>query len=179
MILFAPVHLRADPSLCVSKRSFDKQSCVYHTEGKLFFYPLPKRARNTPKRGELFSFFEFFTAEFNHFLVTKKMFFVTKKWLKFAVKISKNEKSSLLFGVFFFRLGRGLKKKILENKNIFLQLKLNDSLGYQAKSEVWCRNQSNKIRIKKQQTHTKKDKILTHNKNNKMIKEISQRETLA
>ena len=31
------------------------------------------------KRGELFSFFEIFTAEFSHFLVTKKLFFLTKK----------------------------------------------------------------------------------------------------
>ena len=79
---------------------------IFLSVGNLFFYSLPKRKKNTPKSGQLFSFFEIFTAEFSHFFVTKKYFFVTKKWLNSAVKISKNEKSCPLFGVFFPRLGR-------------------------------------------------------------------------
>ena len=55
-----------------------KKKKVY---GKIFFIPPPpKQQKITPKRGELFSFFEIFTAEFSHFLVTKKnVFLVTKK----------------------------------------------------------------------------------------------------
>ena len=86
---------------------------VYVTHG-IFFYSLSKRKKNTPKRGQLFSFFEIFTADFSHFLVTKKMFFVTKKRLNSAVEISKNEKSCPLFGAFFFRLGRDYS--IVQNK---------------------------------------------------------------
>ena len=43
-----------------------------------FFYS-PKQETNTQKKGELFSFFEIFTAEFSHFLVTKKTFFLSPK----------------------------------------------------------------------------------------------------
>jgi len=45
--------------------------------GKFFLCLQPEK--NTQEKGELFSFFEIFTAEFSHFLVTKKLFFLTKK----------------------------------------------------------------------------------------------------
>ena len=52
--------------------------------GKNFFYPPPppQTEKNAPKRGELFSFFEIFTAEFSHFLVTKKNVFLSQKVTK-------------------------------------------------------------------------------------------------
>ena len=84
---------------------------AFGLEGRKFviLFP-PNRKKNTQKKGELFSFFEIFTGEFSHFLVTKKVFLFTKKWLNSAVKISKNEKSSPFFWVFFFLFG-GIKKK--------------------------------------------------------------------
>ena len=43
---------------------------------KMFFNapPPPKQKRNTQKKGELFSFFKIFTAEFGHYFLTKKRF---------------------------------------------------------------------------------------------------------
>ena len=60
----------------------------------VFLFP-PKQTTKIPKKEEeLFSFFKIFTAEFSQFFDDKKnIFFVTKKWLNSAVKISKNEKS--------------------------------------------------------------------------------------
>ena len=75
-----------------------------------FFYSLPKRKKNTPKKGQHFSFFEIFTTESSHFFVTKKHFFVTKKSLNSAVKISKNEKSCPPFWGIFSPFGERIKK---------------------------------------------------------------------
>ena len=79
--------------------SFPKANSVIMWKKKNFMSP--QTEKKYPKRGELFSFFEIFTAEFGHFLVRKNSFFVTKKWLNSAVKISKNEKSSPFSWVFF------------------------------------------------------------------------------
>ena len=78
------------------------------TEQKEFFC-VPQQKKNTQNKGELFSFFEIFTTKFSHFLVTKKLFFATKKWLNSAVKILKNEKSSPFFWVFFCGGGHKIK----------------------------------------------------------------------
>ena len=81
----------------------------------LFFLLSPQTKENTPKiRGDLFSFFEIFTAEFLKSLFgDKKTFFVTKKWLNSAVKISKKwTKFSPFWGIFLSVWGT-IKNKFL------------------------------------------------------------------
>jgi hypothetical protein len=48
----------------------------------MFFISPPQQKKNTPKEGQLFSFFEIFTAEFTQFLVTKNIFFLAPKIAK-------------------------------------------------------------------------------------------------
>ena len=90
-----------------------------YLEEMFFLSPPPPQTekKNTPKRGQLFSFFEIFTAaaEFTHFFVTKKMFFVIKKWLNSAVRISKNELSPFWGILFQFGGGGGDKKKTISS----------------------------------------------------------------
>ena len=67
---------------------------------EFFLSPPPPNRKKYPKKGTTFSIFEIFTVGFNHF-------FITKKWLNSAAKISKNEKSGPLFGDFFLFGGGG------------------------------------------------------------------------
>jgi len=75
---------------------------------RLLFYPPP----NPSKKLEVFFLTGFiFTAEFIHFLVTKKtVFFVTKKWLNSTVKINSFRKKTSNFWGVFEVLGRDKKK---------------------------------------------------------------------
>ena len=67
--------------------------------GNVFFYPPPPPKQNK-KRDHFFRFSKFSLQSSVTFWWQKKHFFVTKKWLNSAVKISKNEKSGPLFGVY-------------------------------------------------------------------------------
>ena len=68
-----------------------------------FFYPPPptQTEKKYPKKGTTFFRFSNISLSLVTFWWQKIIFFVTKKWLNSAVKISKNEKSCPLFGVFF------------------------------------------------------------------------------
>ena len=76
-------------------------------DGKFFF--ISPNWKNYPKKGTTFFVFRnFHLQSLVIFWWKKNFFFFIKKWLNSAVKISKNEKSCPLFGVFFFfSLGRG------------------------------------------------------------------------
>ena len=76
---------------------------------KNFFYPPPPQTEK--KRGPLFSFFEIFTAEFSHFLMTKKHFFCHQKVTKLCSENFEKRKKWSPFCFCFFLFG-GDKKKI-------------------------------------------------------------------
>ena len=78
---------------------------------KCFFIPPPQTEKKYPKKWQLFSFFENFTAEFSHFLVTKKMFFLSPKSdYTLQWKFWKTKKSCHFLGIFFQFGGGGDKK---------------------------------------------------------------------
>ena len=105
-----------------------------------FLIPPPpplNRKKNTPKKGELFSFFEIFTAEFSHFLVIKKSFFCHQKVTKLCSENFEKWKKFSLFGEYFFSVW-GYKKK---NSNWWLQKFIQKNLYFNILSLCpisWC-----------------------------------------
>ena len=74
--------------------------------------PPPQTEKKIPQKGDnFFSFFEIFTAECSHFLVTKKTFFLSPKSdYTLQWKFRKTKKVVPFLGYFFFSLGGGIKK---------------------------------------------------------------------